>query len=129
MGDPVTVVDPGTDAEGFFPKGPATVCVETRPQRQCYTAPKDFGLDPRVETVEIKPSVSALLFTADSGGVSGSSIHFALLRLGTRKDLDNLFPYSLTVSNQSQHGFLHEATISDRKIFVTADFVWGNEGH
>lgn len=82
-----------------------------------------------METVEIKPGISALLFSADTGGVSGSSIHFALLRLGTQKDLHNLFPYLLSVSNQSQHGFLQEATISDRKIFVTADFVWGDEGH
>ena len=128
MGREVTITEPELVDE--FPKGPASICVEGPPQRQCYTAPKDYGRDPNVALVRIKNDVPALLFSAASGGVSGFSIHFALLHPGTGKDLENLFLSDLSVSNQSQHAFWTEPTISDAPIFLTAEYSFGpDEGH
>jgi hypothetical protein len=125
----VTITEAETDPDGFFPKGPASVCLEAPPQRQCYTAPKNFGRNPTVTLVELK-DLPALLFSAASGGVSGWTIRFALLRPGTGKDLENLFMSDVSVSNQSQNALWTDAGISDAPFFVTADYVWGpDESH
>jgi hypothetical protein len=130
MGREVTIAKPELDADGFFPKGPAEVCLEGPPQRQCYSAPGDFGRDPAVALVQVAKGLPALFFSAASGGVSGFGIHFAILRPGTGKDLRDLFSSAVSVSNQSQHEFWDDSTISPAKIFVTADFVWGpDESH
>ena len=130
MGRKVTVVEPETDKDGFFPNGPASICIEGPPQRQCYTAPKDFGRVPTVSLVQVEKEMPALLFSAASGGVSGFGIHFALLRPGKGKDLEDLFLDDMTLSNQSQNAFWVDSSISDAPIFVTADFVWGpDESH
>lgn len=130
MGRDVTITTPELDADGYFPKGPASICLEGSPQQQCYTAPKEFGRDPNVALVQVEKNVPALLFSGESGGVSGWGIHFALLHPGTGKDLENLFPLDLSVSNQSQHAFWNDSTISEAPIFTTADFVWGpDESH
>jgi hypothetical protein len=130
MGRQVTIIEPEIDADGFFPKGPASVCVEGPPQQQCYTAPKAFGKNPTVAVVELEKDVPALLFSAESGGVSGWQVGFALLHPGTGKSLENLFFSDMAVSNQSQHAFWNDSTISDAPIFLTADFVWGpDESH
>ena len=129
MGRQVTVITPELEDE-FFPKGPASVCIEGPPQRQCYIAPKDFGKNPTVAVIQLDKTTSALLFSAESGGVSGWTIDFALLRPGTGKELDNLFLSEMPVSNQSQHVFWTDSTISDAPIFVTAQWVSGpDEGH
>ena len=129
MGREVTITEPEVE-DDFFPKGPATVCIEGPPQRQCYTAPDTFGRSPTVTLIQVEKDLPALLFSADSGGVSGSTIHFALLRPGDRKDLENLFPFRLGISNQSQHDFWTAPSISGSPIFVTADYVWGpGESH
>jgi len=129
MGRQVTVVEPGLIDE-FFPKGPASICIEGPPERQCYTAPEDFGRNSKAALVQVEKDLPALLFSAESGGVSGSGIHFALLRPGTGKDLENLFLLVGSVSNQSQQAFWNDSAISDSQIFLTADFEWGpDEGH
>jgi hypothetical protein len=129
MGREVTITDPGTDDDGFFPKGPAAVCIEGPPQRQCYTTPKDFGRFPAVTLVQVEKTVPALLFSADSGGVSGIMIHFALLHPGTGATLENIFP-DISVSNQGEHEFWNLPELSDAPIFATADFIWGpDESH
>jgi hypothetical protein len=69
-GRKITITTPKTDADGFFPEGPASVCIEAPPLRQCYTAPEDFGGGPSVTVVNIKKDLSALFFSAASGGVS-----------------------------------------------------------
>jgi hypothetical protein len=79
MGRDVTVTGSERDPGGF-PKGPASVCLDGPPQRQCYTAPQKSGNDPKVTVVQLKNDLAALLFSAESGGTSGWSIHFALLR-------------------------------------------------
>jgi len=75
----------------FFRKVPRAICIEGPPQRQCYTSPQDFGRDPDVTLVQIEKTMPALLFSAASGGVSGFGVHFALLRPGAGKSLENLF--------------------------------------
>lgn len=127
MGRQVTVTDPGTDADGFFPKGPASICIEGPPQRQCYTMPNNFGRFPSAEPIQVRKDMPALFFSAASGGVSGFEIHFALLQPGPGKNLEDLFFPGISVSNQSQAEFWDDPTISDAKIFVTAEYVWGPE--
>ncbi len=130
MGREVTITDPGTDKEGFFPKGPASVCVEGPPRRQCYTMPEDFGGSPQVSLVQVGKGVPALLFSAQSGGVSGFLIHFALLHPGTGKGLEDFFLSDITISNQSEHEFWNLPALSDAPIFATADYVTGpDESH
>lgn len=133
MGRKVSVINPEREGgeEGiFFPKGPATVCVEGPPRRQCYTPPKEYGNSPEVSVVHLNKEVDALLFSAETGGVSGWEIHFALLRAGTEKDLEDCFMREVKLSNQSQHAFWSIPSISNALIFLTADYVWGpDEGH
>jgi hypothetical protein len=72
----------------------------------------------------------AILFSAASGGTSGWGIHFALLRPGPGKDLQDLFLGDMSVSNQSRYSFWSDCAISDTPIFVVADYVWGpDESH
>ena len=66
MGYPVTVVDPGTDETGFHPKGAATVCVEAKPRRQCYTPREPFGRSPKAEVVEFKAGAQNRTVPADA---------------------------------------------------------------
>jgi len=126
VGREITITEPERGDYGF-PTGPATVCVQGPPQRQCYTAPKDFGNSPEVAVVQLKKGLPAILFSAASGGVSGWGIHFAILRPGTGKDLENLLFLDAPVANQSQHAFWSDPTVSDAQIFVTATYAWGSD--
>jgi hypothetical protein len=109
----------------LFPKGPASVCIEGPPRRQCYTAPKEYGRAPEVELVRLDRRKTALLFSADSGGVSGWSIHYAILRPGEGDKLEDILPWSAATSNQSQRGLWNLPEISEARVFVTADAEWG----
>ncbi len=130
LGAEVTVTEPPTDKDGFFPEGTARVCVDLKPQKQCYTPPKQYGLRPAVSLVQVDNDTPAILFKVASGGVSGWMVHFALLRPGSGTTLDNLFLSDPSVSNQSQQAFWSEPSISRSQIFVTAEYVWGrNESH
>jgi hypothetical protein len=131
MGRKVTIVEPEKlDADGFFPSGPASVCVEGPPQRQCYTAPQEFGNSPAVTVVHLQRDLPSLLFSAASGGISGWRIHFALLRPGSGTGLEDLLMADVSISNQSQYAFWSDSSISDAQIFVTAGYVLGpDEGH
>jgi|SRR5579871_633612 len=138
-GRQVTVVDPGTqDPDGFFPKGEAKVCVQGRPEEACYKAPKLIGRAPKLSVVELRRGEPALFFEAESGGVSGFALHFALLEFCNRDqsrgcgvdELRNLLPSELEVSNQSQNAWWDLPELSDSKAFLTADGVWGpRESH
>jgi hypothetical protein len=82
------------------------------------------------KVVPVAPGFSALFFAVRTQGGSGWQVEFALLRPGEGKELENLFPSDMAVTNQSQHAFCNEPTISDSLIFVTADYVWGpDEAH
>jgi hypothetical protein len=127
MGRQVTILEPKHLDD--FPLGPASVCLEG-PLRQCYTAPQGFGNNPTVAIVQLQKDVPAILFSAETGGNSGSEIHFALLRPGTGKDLEDLFAADASVSNQSQHAFWTDSEVSPAPIFLTAEYVYGpGEGH
>jgi hypothetical protein len=132
LGREVTIVEPELDSDGF-PKGSdprAIVCLEGLPRRQCYSSPPEFWKNPVVSLVQVQRDLPALLFSVETWGGSGWQIHFALLRPGTGKDLEDLFRSGISVSNQSQHLFWTDTSISDAQIFVTADYVWGpDEGH
>jgi hypothetical protein len=125
MGREVKVIKPERE-DDFFPKGPASVCIEAPPQQQCYTAPKEFGNSPTVALVQLDKDTPALFFSAASGGISGWQVHFALLRPATGKDLWDSFP-DVSVSNQNQYAFWNEASISAAPIFVTADVAWESD--
>lgn len=124
MGHAITIAKSKADAEGFA-ADPASVCVEFVPQRQCYTAPNDYRNHPTATVVQVQKDTPALFFSAESYGVSGWQIHFALLRPGTGKNLEDIFRSDTSVSNQSQHEFWTDPSISDAQFFVTADYVWG----
>jgi hypothetical protein len=130
MGRTMTVTEPPLEADGLYPKGPASVCLEAPPQRQCYTAPKEFERSPTVAVVKMDKGTSALFFSVASGGVSGFTYHFALLRPGKGKEMEDLFLSDTSVSNQSEHAFWNDVTISDAPIFVTATWESGpDEAH
>jgi hypothetical protein len=117
-----------------FPKGPASVCIEGPPSRQCYTAPSPggfpFGNNPTATVVELKKDLPAVLFSAETGGVSGWQIHLALLRPGRGSTLENLLFPDVSVSSLSQYTFWSDSAISTAPIFVTADYVSGpDEAH
>ena len=120
LGRRVTIVEPEHTDDGF-PKGPAMVCLEGPPNRQCYTAPKDYGNKASAEVVELQNSEPAILFSAETGGVSGWAVHFALLGPA----FEDMLPGVVSISNQNQHAFWNEPGISEQTIFLTADYVWG----
>jgi hypothetical protein len=133
MGPAITIIEPQRDGGGdggSFPRAPATICVEAPPRRQCFAPEGKFGNNPHVRIIQLNKDESAILFSAESGGTSGSRIYFGLLRPGTGKDLDNLFISDAEVSNQSEHEFWNEPGLSDSLIFLMADYVWGpSESH
>jgi len=124
MGRDVTITEPELE-DGFFPKAPATVCIEGPTQRQCYAAPERYGRHATVAIVDLEKGMPAIFFSVESGGVSGWSVHFALLRPGTGKDLENLFPIETSISNQGQHAFWNDPSLSEAPIFVTATYQYG----
>ena len=128
MAREVTITEP--EVVDDQPKGPASICIEGPPQRQCYTAAMGYGRFPVAELVELERGMPALLFSAATGGVSGFDIRFALLRPGTGNFLEDLFRSDTSVTNQSRHAFWSDPAISTAQIFVTASFVWGpDEAH
>jgi hypothetical protein len=120
MGRQLTIVEPRHLDD--FPVGPASVCLEGPPKRQCYTAPRDYGNNPSVEMVELQKGKPAIFFSAATGGVSGSVVYFALLG----PNLENIL-LADPVSNQNQHAFWNESMISDEPIFLVADYAAGSD--
>jgi hypothetical protein len=122
-GRTVTVIEPSKQ-DDFFPTGPASVCLEGPPQIQCFTMPEEYGNNPHAEVVALDKGKSALLFSAASGGVSGWSIKYAMLRPVDRNELED-FLRAGTVSNQSEHAVWNAPAISSAPIFVTATYRSG----
>src|SRR5579871_4390192 len=75
LGRRVTITKPKL-IDDRYPEGPATICLDGPPQRQCYTSPEDFGANPTVMQVQIDKNTPALFFQVATGGVSGWRIHF-----------------------------------------------------
>jgi hypothetical protein len=127
----VVVTEPELVDDGFYVKGPASVCLEGPPRRQCYTAPGDYGRAPRAEVVWVDKSTERLLFTAASGGVSGFLVHFALLQpgAGAGAELED-FALKISLSEQGKHRFVTYPSLSNAMVLLTADYVWGmDEAH
>jgi hypothetical protein len=120
MGRQITINVPAMEDE-YYPTGPASVCLEAPPQQQCCTAPKDFGKRPAATVIKVNKEKSAILFSAETGGVSGWMTHFALLQPGAGDSLTDSFPFVASISNQGSYAFLSDPAISDARIFVTAD--------
>jgi hypothetical protein len=129
----------GAKDEGGFPTSDAKLCIVVSsqtcfplsPQRDKDDKDADFyfGLYPKAQRIPLRSGGSLVLFFADSGGGSGSSARFALLRYEPNGSLRDLLP-TLMLSNQSDHALWNVPTISDMPLLVTADFIWeGSEGH
>jgi hypothetical protein len=73
--------------------------------------------------VQLQKDVSALLFSAESGGVSGWQVYFALLGPG----FEDLLLADVTVSNQNQHAFWNEPAISDQPMLLMANYAAGSD--
>ncbi len=70
-----------------------------------------------------------VLFNANSGGVSGSSDRYVLLKSGPDGRFKNLLP-EIIVSNQADVAVWNLPIVSPMPVFVTADFLWeGMEAH
>lgn len=107
----------------------ASICVGKAPKQACYIAPKDYWIAPKAEIVQIDKNTPAILFSAESWGVSGWQIHLALLQAGG-KELTNLLHPQIEVSNQSQHRFSNVPELSTAPIFLTASYIWSKgEAH
>jgi hypothetical protein len=127
----VTIVRPAPDPqETWLPAGPAKVCVTVANARPCYTPPSSvppFALDPKAVDVTLAPATKAVVFTATAAaGGSGASTIVALLVPKSGRLVD-LLPASCTVSELSQYQFWNAPAISKMALFVTANFVWGND--
>src|SRR5579871_1171616 len=123
-GREITLIPAEVDENGFA-KGPASVCLEAPPRRQCYRAPEDYGVDLEVSVIQITKGKPAVFFSANARGLGGFSTHFALLRPGFGNELSDLLGADTSVSDQSWYTWWNMSAISDAPIFVTADFIWG----
>jgi hypothetical protein len=83
-----------------------------------------FGLHPKAQRVPLTSGGSLVLFSANSGGGSGSSDRYALLRYERDGSLRDLLP-AITLTNQSDHALWDVPTVSDMPLLVTADYLWG----
>jgi hypothetical protein len=139
QGHQVTLMKPALDDNGFAEES-AQVCFDVASKSQCYTPQHGsgsgwgpdlpIGLLPELTPMNLSQGRSALLFTvfANYGG-SGSTFHYALLRPGNGREIENLLPPDLILSEISEQAFWSDPSISDAPIFVTADFVWDSDGH
>ncbi len=117
QGHPVTLTE--------SKEGPASICVESPEQRQCYTTPQGYGRAPQAQPVQISKDLEALFFSANTEAATDYGIHFAILTKGSGRELQDLFFSTIEASNQSRHALWTEPSISDSLIFVIADYVWG----
>jgi hypothetical protein len=118
MGRAVTLTGATFDADDpdhYYPKGPARICFDGSP-RQCYTTEDGYGGDPVAHQIQIDKSTSGLFFSSASGGVSQQVIRYALLRPGDGDDLKNIFPPDLQVTDQGEHAWWNEPSISGAMI-------------
>jgi hypothetical protein len=123
QGENVVLTEVKADNSGV--QAPASICVEWPEQRQCYTTPQGYGRAPSASKVQVSKELEAMLFSVATSGTNDYGIHFALLTKGGGRELQDLFFGTIEASNQSQHELWNEPSISDSKVFVIADYVWG----
>jgi hypothetical protein len=123
QGENVVLTEAKPDNSGV--QDPASICVEWPEQRQCYTTPQGYGRAPDASTVQVSKELDALFFSAATNGTTDYGIHFALLTKGGGRELQDLFFSPIEASNQSQHALWDVPSISESKVFIIADYVWG----
>jgi hypothetical protein len=127
----VTIERPAVDPKNSLPAGPARVCVAVADARPCYTPPSSdppFGSDPKAVDVTLAPGTKAVVFTATgSGGGSGASTIVALLEPKNGRLVDLLPATCILSTALSQYAFWNAPAISKMAMFVSANFVWGND--
>lgn len=129
-GKRITIHHSKLDENGFAMGGPASVCIEADPEPKCFVAPEAYVRNPRVQLIRVAKDAEALLFSADTIGVSGFRILYALLRSGEGPYLENMFLSETSTSNLSDQKWFHFPSVSSAPVFVTADWTWGpNESH
>jgi hypothetical protein len=136
---PAYKVYPGTLDEGGFPLSNARLCT-VEAKDQCFTlahsgAGSDedswtyYGLRARSRRIKLDGGGSVVLFNANTGGGSGSSDRYVLLRSDADGRLKNLLP-EIIVTNQADVAMLGLPTVSSLPVLLTADALWeGQEGH
>lgn len=78
-GKRVTLQQAKLDESSFATGGPASVCIESSPEPKCFSAPKPYVRNTRVELIRINKDKEALFFKAKSNGVSSWQVfmHFS----------------------------------------------------
>ncbi len=123
QGHNVVLTEGVTDPSGAL--APASVCVESEEQAQCYRTPQGYGRSPEATAVRLSKDVEALLFSVATSSTTDYGIHFALLTKGSGRELQDLFFSTIEASNQSAHALWTEPSLSPSQIFILADYVWG----
>lgn len=106
-------------------------CFSLSPQKETVNGEEmttQFGLMPEGQRVSIHGGGSLVLFSADSGGGSGSTDRFALLRYRRNYPLYDLLP-EIELSNQSDHALWDVPSVSPMPLLATADFLWEGGAH
>lgn len=130
---------PGVLDEDNQPVSGARLCV-TEGESHCFTlahsgtgSDKDswfyYGLRAKSQRLKLNGGGAVVFFNANSGGGSGSSDRYVLLRSEPDRHFKNLLP-EIIVSNQADVAAWDLPTASPMPVFLTADYLWeGMEGH
>lgn len=131
-------VYPGILDEGGFPLTSSRLCTtESKPhcfalQRETDPYDKDdstpFALRSKSQRIKLDNGGSLVLFNANSGGGSGSSDRYVLLRYDSDGRLTNLLP-KVIVTNQADVAVWNLPTVSILPVILTADALWEDGGH
>ncbi|WP_263356431.1 hypothetical protein [Acidicapsa ligni] len=88
-----------------------------------------YGLRAKSQRLKLAGGGGVVLFNANSGGGSGSSDRYVLLRSEPDRQFKNLLP-EIIVTNQADVAAWNLPTVSSMPVFLTADYLWGAmEGH
>jgi hypothetical protein len=125
---------PGVLDEDNQPVSGARLCA-TEVKSPCFTlahsgsgTDKDswiyYGLRAKSQRFKLNGGGSVVLFNANSGGGSGSSDKYVLLRSEPDRHFKNLLP-EIIVTNQADVAAWDLPSVSPMPVFLTADYLWG----
>jgi hypothetical protein len=131
---PAYRIYPGVLDEDNQPVSGARLCT-TDAKSLCFSLPhsgtgsdKDswlyYGLRAKSQRIKLNGGGSVVLFNANSGGGSGSSDRYVLLRSEPNQSFKNLLP-EITVTNQADVAAWDMPSVSPMPVFLTADYLWG----
>lgn len=130
---------PGILDQDNQPVSGARLCL-TEAESHCFTlahsgngSDKDnwlyHGLRVKSQRLKLNSGGSLVLFNANSGGGSGSSDRYVLLRFESNRQFKNLLP-EIVVTNQADVAAWDLPAVSPMPVLLTADYLWGAmEGH